>query len=869
MPMPPYQPTYYDRMLGKTYSEMMADMGWVSPQQVDGLRKLITAVDDAETAELTLNKITGVNYNYELYKQVESDYMASYYAQTLQNGSRVGGNLVTEVTSSADSVLSTSTKTGKIASAVDVGTYTAEGTEYATMKGVGKAATGTAAKGSSTLGSYVFGEVLPFLGAVATGAQVGLAIDEAVYQAHPDWWWYNVENWDNILLGHDSMLPILHDGSRGQSYMSEEAILAYMQAYYNLGAFNSTGSWSIPENPVLWEAPDQTMIQLLASYAVTGPCTISYSYWNSERTIKHSYSFQIHGNCLFYRSGENTMGCVVLEGTTPKTTGYSYTEHYVEIRNGSVYSDTTTEHQWGNNHVSSSGASGYWSSGPTIYIGGSIFYDLQYSCPVTSRLTSTRFLNNTIIFAINGNPNIAQQEQAVPGITTVGTLPSDYTSIANSYPNWWGNRITTNGTNPDGSNKTVNWLPVPMPMTVDLQEEMQKIINKVKSGELSVFDPEAQIDVGSDGEIQSDTGEQTDDDTAAKVMGSTAMQAIINMLSDVRAKIADATSTNPGSSIPTVTPQPNPTNTSGQGDTDPPVVPAGSISNGMCMVYNPTRSELVSLSRFLWSTSFIDLVQKLFASPMDGIIGIHELYVTPSVGGRANIVCGYVDSGVESNYVDERYATIDCGEVSVKEMFGNIFDYSYTDLELFLPFVGFVQLDIGEVMRGTLKVQYTVDVLTGATLARVSVMRDNYEAHVYSFGGNCAAQVPYSSGTNSMIFSAICGAVAGGVSGGIGGAIIGATKETILHGKKTVEKGGGWGPNINSMDDKKPFLLLKSNMSSMPTNYNEFQGYPLHQTAAIGSCKYFTRVTNIHYSGPATQTEIDEIEEILSEGAIL
>ena len=872
MALDPYVPTYYDRMLGKTFSEMMSDMGYLSTTEVEALGEVITKLDGAETAKLSMNKIWDSYHaggGRELFEAYQNDYMYSYYANTLKNGTTVGGNIIEEVTLGGEN-LSVSTKTAKVATAVDVGTYTAEGTEYAAMKGVGKTATGTAVKGTSTFGSYVFGEVLPFVGAVATGVEVGLAIDKAVYEAHPDWWWYNVENWDNILLGHDSMLPVLHDGSSGKSYISEEAYLNYMLAYHNLGAFNATGDWNIPDNPILWRAPDNTELQLLTHYAVTGPCTITYSYETNDGSSRYEYIYQIHGNVLWESQGSNNWTAVILEGTSPKTTGSAYTEHYTWIRNGVIQTESTSEHSWGNNRISRNGAVAYWSSGPSGSQNDSppVLNNVEYSGPRLGYTEGeTQFTYNTIVFAINGNPNIATEQQPVTGISIVGNTPSDYTNVRTSYPDLWNNRVTTNGIDKDGNSVTINWLPVALPNTEDMQEEMQKIINAVKGGDKTVFDEDAQTEVDSEGASQSDDGSYDDDDAKNKAKVSTAFQAIINMLNDTAAKVADKVSGIGG--IDMNNPTPTPTNPSGVGDTEVPIVPAGSISNGMCMVYNPTRSELVALSRFLWSTNFFDLVEKLFASPMDGIIGIHELYVTPSVGGRANIVCGYVDSEVESNYVDARYATIDCGSVKIEELYGNIFDYDYTDLELFLPFVGFVNIDIGEAMRGTVKVNYTVDVLTGACLARVNIERDTYLVHAYSFGGNCAAQVPYSAGTNSMIFSAICGAINGFMTGGPAGALAGSVGTAITQGKKTVEKGGGWGPNINSMDDKKPFILLKSNMSAMPTQYSNWQGYPLHQTASLGMCKGFTKATNIHYSGSATAEEVEEIENLLEKGVIM
>lgn len=100
--------------------------------------------------------------------------------------------------------------------------------------------------------------------------------------------------------------------------------------------------------------------------------------------------------------------------------------------------------------------------------------------------------------------------------------------------------------------------------------------------------------------------------------------------------------------IPSIIPS-DPTTTD-TGDTPtitPPLVSAAS-DTGMIAIYNPTAAILKSFAAWLWSTNFIDQLQKFFQSPNDAIIGLHILYATPIDNGSKNIVAGYLDSGVSS-----------------------------------------------------------------------------------------------------------------------------------------------------------------------------------------------------------------------------
>lgn len=825
----------------------------ISEQSLETLYNLIEMVDGATIAGREIQKITSASDEHMArfwYFKLGEDYRYKVANFTLKDGSILGGNItqqVSKATSTTGSGLSTVAESAEVASAVDVGTYTAEGAEYSTLKGVGKAAAGTATESTSTLGSFVFGEVLPFVGAVATGVQVGLAIDELIYSVRPDWWQYNVENWDDVLLGHDTMLPVLHNTKTGTTYMTEEAFTKFMRVFNNLGAFNSGEPITYTETTGV---VDDYEVHLTPVPFHMGASTIRFSgNWDG-----HSYTGMIIANGASFSCTTNGTS-IAFYGSGDIT----YTEYVVDSSTGEVLVNRT---RTAAAQKSTWHGKDYWWTSVSI----TMTY-LTHASQSNLPAANSGYLNlDSTIYYLFGEDVEYPKEMDITGMTQVGTLPSDPNSVQNSYPDLWNNRMTTNGTDSSGRNKTINWIPVPMPSAVGSQEELESIIDKVKNGELESTDETAIVPVGTGTLTQTDDGSYEDPDAEQKAKAVIIPEALIDLINAVKEQTSGKVKIPTGIGIDVPTPPSS--DNSGDGDTDPPVVPAGSISNGLCMVYNPIRSELVAFSQYLWSTNFIDLIPKLFQNPMDAIIGLHEIYVTPSVGGRANIVCGYLDSGVEANYVDERYKEIDCGSVDINENFGTVFDYMYTDIEMFLPFIGYVKLDIGEVMRSKVSVKYTVDVLTGACNARIYVKRDSYEVHAYSFDGCCAASVPYSAGTNSMLFQVVANAGLGLVTGGLAGAAAGAAKG-FLASNVDVRKSGSFNPNAASMDDKVPFIIMQRNIDDTPSQFYEWQGYPLHQTAYLGGCKGYTIATNIHYSGPATSEEVAEIEDILSRGVIL
>ena len=260
---------------------------------------------------------------------------------------------------------------------------------------------------------------------------------------------------------------------------------------------------------------------------------------------------------------------------------------------------------------------------------------------------------------------------------------------------------------------------------------------------------------------------------------------------------------------------------------------------------------------------------------MQGIIGLHQVYFTPSHDGTSTIHCGYLDSAVPSDYTTTRYIKVDCGSIDVKEVFGNVFDYDpLTTIECYLPFIGIVPIKVGDVMRSTLSIEYVCDVLTGACLCNIYVNRDDAKCVLYTYGGNCAVNYPLSSGSYMGIVSALTGV---GIS--IGGAIatggaslplsIAGGIASMMNAHTNVKTSGGYSGNTGAMGIKKPYLIIKNTLSAMPDNYNKYIGNPYNNTKKINECKGFTQANVIHLHGDMLQQEKEEIVNLFNSGVII
>lgn len=406
----------------------------------------------------------------------------------------------------------------------------------------------------------------------------------------------------------------------------------------------------------------------------------------------------------------------------------------------------------------------------------------------------------------------------------------------------------------------------------DTTKPLTEVIPQLGTGQMSIASPTKNDlthksnwypvsinskDVFTDGATEEETSSATDGDVKPDVQPSI-LDAIEKLINNLHPDGAPE--------IPV----------SDSGDTPPAEPPLISGSaNGLWSIYNPTLQQVQAFGAYLWSESILDQITRMFNSPIDAVIGFHMIYCTPIKGPAKNIKCGYLDTGVSSITVANQYATIDCGTIEVPEYYRTALDYVATKLALYLPFIGIVPLSTAVCMGATLQVIYRIDVLTGTCLAQVKVIKENSDAVMYAFEGNCSVQIPLTATTYTGIASALINTVSAGLSvfmgdyisaAGDAGSALGAGM-TNLSGTK---QSGQMGANAGALGIRIPYLIITHPVSYDAQQYNTQYGYPLNQTISLGSVTGYTRVKDIHLAGiPCTDDELEMIERLLKDGVII
>ena len=243
-------------------------------------------------------------------------------------------------------------------------------------------------------------------------------------------------------------------------------------------------------------------------------------------------------------------------------------------------------------------------------------------------------------------------------------------------------------------------------------------------------------------------------------------------------------------------------------------------------VYIPTNEnmEVINNTIFLQGSETVD-VMHYFSS-------YKKFFCIIPIEGYKQLKASKYDFGVTAPYTKSYTLNIDCGSIQIDETFKSVMDYApFSRLTIFLPFIGFQELDVSMVMNNVLHVVYTVDVLSGRCLAKLFVVIGDNECCIAEYGGTIASDEVFST---------------------------------------TGQYNGSYELLTSMQLGELQTYVLISNKEPLEGNVSEYDGYPTNEVIKVGDVTGFIAYDKIFAVGmTATETEKREIESILKSGVLV
>jgi len=260
---------------------------------------------------------------------------------------------------------------------------------------------------------------------------------------------------------------------------------------------------------------------------------------------------------------------------------------------------------------------------------------------------------------------------------------------------------------------------------------------------------------------------------------------------------------------------------------------------GLIALYKPTKDILVQLSKVRFATPKLNSVKvdnavlyvatEEYVDTAKYMISLRKMYFHIETSIEENICLGPYNTEISCPVIGTDIITLNMGTIAIAGRHQNIMDYKNTDLQIYLPFIGFIDLPPADFMDKAITLKYEINVIDGNALA--ILYADDEVMKMESC--NASYPIPYRLNERENV-------------------------NTTLQ------------PNTNYLLSEKPFIYVKSYNAAVPDTQ-----IPYHDTkfyAKFSDVHGYTQATEIDFNvvhDYITTSEIDDIKRLLETGVFL
>ena len=290
------------------------------------------------------------------------------------------------------------------------------------------------------------------------------------------------------------------------------------------------------------------------------------------------------------------------------------------------------------------------------------------------------------------------------------------------------------------------------------------------------------------------------------------------------------------------------------------------------------KDALIGIWNSIFFSKYVDYLLDLLILPID-VPAPNAVYM--KAGGRFLVAANSSEPGskIATHLITDQYVDFSCGSISVDEYWVNFLDFTGTKIKLFLPYVGFVDIQPEYVVGGTIYVDYRFNICDGSFMCYVrshSGYSELDESLIGQYAGVAAMHIPLQSSDYSNkvagLISAVGTVAAGVTSGGVAAAGAGAAASAVntLIQKPGSTHANGYNASSSFLSHRKPYLIIERQWAQFSEKYPEEVGMPSNVMCRLGDLYGLVKSANAHLDViPCTVEGKEKISQLLADGIIL
>lgn len=338
-----------------------------------------------------------------------------------------------------------------------------------------------------------------------------------------------------------------------------------------------------------------------------------------------------------------------------------------------------------------------------------------------------------------------------------------------------------------------------------------------------------------------------------------------------------------------------------------PSIPDPFLSNDTFIYkYVINSNNLIDINSEINDVSFINSLSKLFSNPIEYITSIRQyplnlksidnfiatdatknhLQIGNTTLTNTNSVGYLISRGIPILDIipnDEEHQTWDYS-FKIERIHFNFLDYPpFIDVELYLPFIGFIELDLFKIIEKYIKISYAINIDDGSCTCYIQMRTSPADDYICinQYTGQIAKDISIGGRDVGSLIRTLIDSGINVITGGIGGGVKGVALGAINSVRTNKLQGLIPNPQIKQGAEKSsfydcfsPYLIITRQKSANPnmTDFGNLKGYMSNASVnQLSSVKGYTEIDSIHLENltNATDNEINEIENLLKNGVIL
>lgn len=300
-----------------------------------------------------------------------------------------------------------------------------------------------------------------------------------------------------------------------------------------------------------------------------------------------------------------------------------------------------------------------------------------------------------------------------------------------------------------------------------------------------------------------------------------------------------------------------------------------SIMDNCLYVTDTDVIDAVKNGLWLWGNNPIDFLIDLYYIPFS----LSSFYTMGSAGVKFGTYA-FPNAGSFPIITDASGNRITLFNTFFSRIYGDWRDYAYVQYDLYLPFIGFVPLDVNKYLGHTVKCEMMFDVTTHNMryyLFSDGVITDRFDGSV---GVNMPIMASDQVNKAKMdiqntkdTINAGIGLVGSLAAGSVGGSISGimdlAQGMAAVTGQKTPQSvNGGFSSSMNIYDVKYAYLRITENKHLVPNNLHGVYNYPSYYIGPLSALSGYCELEDVQLKSSCSEYEYNEIKNLLKEGVI-